>query len=619
MSNFIYPQSDIYLLHNVPLDKSYDHTIYWEDTPNGETARDKQIRYFTSSSNNPRLKYKLPYNSYQRVNRGWLRVGYNAELLYDCNYLAFKNNRRINETNIGKWYFAFITSVEYINENVTEIKFEIDVMQTWFFDYEMEECFVEREHSATDGYFDNLIAEDVNLGNEYIINNTDWFDMNRMNLCILANRVLAGGGQSPSEIVNNVYTPVRIVEHIAVEPSKIAQIDNIFNDYNQDDVIAVYQYPRTFEPAERPDLVAYESVGAGLSEIFVHTQTTGSAIPENELSEEIIYIGTDTTPYTVVLNTRIANTGSGKITLAQNLREGVTSGDAIRFSGNPKSPKRSKDITLNNTLNGHTPRNKKLYSYPFNKLIVSNNCGEVAEYKWEYLNLNDNNQTTFEFQCAVVSTPAVLCYPLSYRGTSLAYDAGIIYSNFPQCAWAGDVFKAWWAQNKASFVTSGLTSVVSAVANGVVGSMGGVNASSIVHSALNIGATVANSVAKIEDIKNTPSQTHGQTQTDSLNPAIKKVEFTFFKASINKQYAEIIDDYFDRYGYATKRNKIPNRAVRQHWCYVKTTGCTVKGSIPAEDMEKIIGIYDNGVTFWKSADAFNNTICDYSQTNSILN
>ena len=127
-----------------------------------------------------------------------------------------------------------------------------------------------------------------------------------------------------------------------------------------------------------------------------------------------------------------------------------------------------------------------------------------------------------------------------------------------------------------------------------------------VSAGVGIASTIANSVAKIEDIKNTPSQTHGQAQTDSLNPSLGRVRFTFYSSTINAQYAKIIDDYFERYGYATKRNKVPNRNVRPHWTFTKTIGCTLTGSIPADDATAICEIYNNGITFWANGSEVGN-------------
>ena len=114
---YIEPNTVIKILKDCPLDNSYDHTIFF-------TSASDQLSFF-----NEHTKYALDKQSYQRVKRGYMRVSIQAENLYDCNYLMFQN------TSFGtKWFYAFIKSVEYINNVTSEIEFEIDVMQTWFFD-----------------------------------------------------------------------------------------------------------------------------------------------------------------------------------------------------------------------------------------------------------------------------------------------------------------------------------------------------------------------------------------------------------------------------------------------------------------------------------------------------
>ena len=97
--SYFAPDTTIIFLKNVPLDNSYEHSIYFATPQN-------QYDYFYSLR-----KYKLDAQSYQRVKRGWMRVQIKADNLYDCNYLAFQN------TSFGtKWFYAFITSVEYVND-----------------------------------------------------------------------------------------------------------------------------------------------------------------------------------------------------------------------------------------------------------------------------------------------------------------------------------------------------------------------------------------------------------------------------------------------------------------------------------------------------------------------
>lgn len=144
---YIEPNTNIRILKNVPLDNTYKHTLYFEDST-------LQTNYFIGLT-----KHNLTNQTYQRVQKGVARVQLKAEDLYDCNYIMFQN------ANFGtKWFYAFITGVEYVNNIVSEITFEIDVMQTWYFDYTLQRCLVEREHSTTDNVGDNIVTEPVDLG-----------------------------------------------------------------------------------------------------------------------------------------------------------------------------------------------------------------------------------------------------------------------------------------------------------------------------------------------------------------------------------------------------------------------------------------------------------------------
>lgn len=150
---YIEPNTTIRLLKNCPLDTTYEHTLWFG-------VKSAQTGYFRGLT-----KFVLSEQSYQRVNKGRMRVQYKADDIYDCNYLMFQNS------NYGsKWFYAFIKSVEYVNNITSEIEFEIDVMQTWFFDYTLEECFVEREHVASDKIGEHTIPENLEFG-EYMEEN----------------------------------------------------------------------------------------------------------------------------------------------------------------------------------------------------------------------------------------------------------------------------------------------------------------------------------------------------------------------------------------------------------------------------------------------------------------
>ena len=148
---YIQPNTTIRLIKNCPLDKNQENTIYF-------TSVSAQSTYFTSTLQG----FLFQSNSYQRVSKNSIRVAMNVEALYNCNYLAFQN-----ASFGGKWFYAFIDKVEYVNNVTSEVTYTIDVMQTWHFQYELEQCLVEREHSVTDNIGDNLVDEKLDTG-EYI-------------------------------------------------------------------------------------------------------------------------------------------------------------------------------------------------------------------------------------------------------------------------------------------------------------------------------------------------------------------------------------------------------------------------------------------------------------------
>lgn len=76
-------------------------------------------------------KYTLTDYSYQRSQLGTIRVALKYEQLIDCNYLMFKNTNFEN-----KWFYAFITGIGYVSNDVTDVYYDLDVMQTWCYDYE---------------------------------------------------------------------------------------------------------------------------------------------------------------------------------------------------------------------------------------------------------------------------------------------------------------------------------------------------------------------------------------------------------------------------------------------------------------------------------------------------
>ena len=187
----VIPNTVIKLLKNVPLRSDYEDTLYFVSSASQES-------YFASLT-----KRTFSKNTYQRVHKGTLRVQALADDIYDCNYLMFQNTSYGN-----KWFYAFIESVEYINNSVTEITYKIDSIQTWFFEMRINQCFVEREHSLTDNIGENLIDEHLDYG-ELITKFYTYTTPKEGQLgglyTIVASTFGSDGNFTEGEMVNKVY------------------------------------------------------------------------------------------------------------------------------------------------------------------------------------------------------------------------------------------------------------------------------------------------------------------------------------------------------------------------------------------------------------------------------
>lgn len=130
----------------VPLENDYKHTIVFR-------SEDDQINYFKGKTVDSQSEL-----TYQRKDNV-IRYPSSYENIQTCNYVMYKNK--------SKWYYAFITKMEYVNEERTDIYIETDVLQTWRSKYSVRNSFIEREHCNNDGIGLNTVPEGLETG-EYV-------------------------------------------------------------------------------------------------------------------------------------------------------------------------------------------------------------------------------------------------------------------------------------------------------------------------------------------------------------------------------------------------------------------------------------------------------------------
>lgn len=531
----------VYLL-DVPLENDYKNTLFF-------TNEQAQHSYFSEHV----VKSYTDF-SYQRKDN-IIRVPDQYDTIYNVNYVMYQNSNYNN-----KWFYAFITDLRYINDGLTEISIETDVMQTWLFNYQVKQCFVEREHTNNDTVGNNIVPENLELG-EYINQECTQADITSLKI--------ANG---------NSYIVIGVTETGLNDPV--------------------------------PSPTEYNGVYSGLTyltfpsaqDVFFYLQVARSNLSEDNVHSIFLV------PQTLfTISSWWTYQQTGKPTF--QYRPVPVSSSAVTM----QSPMISKPTTIDN----YSPRNNKLYTYPFRYLMVSNNAGSTAIYRYEDWKYND---CSFIMEGAISVGCSIKLTPVGYKlGTSSTlnfknYVEGLDAPKFPTCAWTNDVYTNWLTQNSINYPLEMIKDVgmiaggtVMTVASSGIGSYAGVGL--IANGAMGIADTLK---AKYE-ASLVPNTAKGGISEGDLTFSLK-LGYTPYKMCIKRQNAEIIDKYFDLFGYQTNKVKVPNSNHRQRWWYTKTIDAIITGSIPNNDIEKIKSIYNNGVTFWKNASEIGN----YSLSNNII-
>lgn len=258
------------------------------------------------------------------------------------------------------------------------------------------------------------------------------------------------------------------------------------------------------------------------------------------------------------------------------------------------------------SLNGYTPINKKLLTFPYCYIMASNGNGASAIYHQElFTNTNQSGEYVFRVFGALTPGCSIRMVPINYKGSEVNHDEGINLGKYPQCNWATDMFTNWVTQNGVNVATS--------LIGGTVATAGGV-ATGNVADAVGGLSSIANSLNEVHKASLIPPQTSGNINCGDVITSAKENTFHMYRMTIRQEYARIIDKYFNMFGYKVNDVKIPNITGRQNWNFVKTIDCNFDGNIPQTDLNIIKTMFNNGVTLWHNA----NTMYDYSQSNSII-
>lgn len=452
--------------------------------------------------------------------------------------------------NTGKTYYYFINNIEYINDHTVELALELDVLQTYAFDVEMRPCFIERTHVSDDSIGANTQDEGLDTGelNSALITTT--VDIKEMCILVLSTIILNG---TSKETTINAYGNV---------------YGNVFSGL----CITAVEMTDWAEFSRQLDNLSEWGKIDGIVSMWMYPKA-------------LVKLGGESTWGDGILS----KTVSGVKTLFVDV-----------------------DKPANMAFESYTPRNKKMYCYPYNFMYATNNAGSSAVYHFERFTATDGPYV-FSLHGALAPDAGVMMNAQGYLPGTTA--DGLMMGAYPSCAWDSDTYKIWLAQNQNTHNLVNNQAQIKMV-GGVVTTAGGLLTGNLGAAAggagmIYSGATdIANLLATKADRAIEPPQAKGNFSA-SINLANSLHQYSFYRKFCTAEYARRIDDYFTMYGYKVNRIDTPSRRRRRGFTYVKTIGAKAKGNLCTEDATKIETIYNNGITWWVNGDVIGN----YTQNN----
>lgn len=529
------PISQIQVMTSVPLYPDYEHTIYFESPEDQETYFQSKVQSTFDRFTYLRKDHLIKIAGYYENAEGW-------------NYLRFRNNPT------GKWYYHFITKVEYIGENAVALHLELDVLQTYRFDWELLPSHIDRWHVPDDEPGRYTVDEGLDCGELEEFATYDYmFD----DLCIMVQHTVKDLFKAnPTGIYDNMFMGLRTSMVKKENAISLRQwLDTLDSAGKADAVITMWMYPRQLVKDD-PSWMTLEK---------------GYIVPVD----------------------------------GANLVDKVAVPDKLGNKVGSYNPKNKKllcypytMLAVSNNMGGsavfHRERLTKVYNnnhYQF-KIIggLSPDAGvQLIPYAY-------NNGSNY----------------------NAGYEYALSINNFPTCAWSSDAYKVWLAQNQHSQATAiqqarvqgglqVLGGMATVGASAAMGNLVGVGAGLMTafHGATSTYNNVQSVMAQRKDMAVQPDQAKGNHST-SVNVTHGRCGFTFRYMAITDEYARRIDDFFTRYGYKVNIIDLPCLKNRERFTYIKTNGLCIRdnghGCLGSEAIMRIQAIFDKGVTWWVDPD-----------------
>lgn len=589
--------TNIRLLSNIPFSNDYKNTR-WFDTLSAQTT------YFTNKT----IVHSMTEANFQRI-EGKLFISVNKSIdeLHQTNYLMFQNAHYNS-----KWFYGFVTKLEYVQRNVTYVHFQLDVFQTWKFDMDFKPSFVIREHcklwNADGTPVINTVDEGLNYGTDYDIVSVENY--------------------IPYDDIFFLVIVTKSRLHNSNDGALANSINASINALPQP--LCYYVHPFRLNGTS-PDAIINVAPPWGLSDIL--TVLTNIYKQDNAVNNVVSLYVTDhigVNPAYDSVNDTLSFSGSrfeGAF-ISDNVSDNI---QTLYVKNMPDYLSKTK--TFVDKYSGFKSVDEsKLLMYPYTVTSIDDFKGNKVDLKNEYIVGNDivmkvrgsigtSNKVAY-------SIPSYLTGELGLEADRLivSLENSLINNNANDVPIISDYLSAYLQGNRNSIENQKNSIMWNGVMGGIGSTIGGVasglskNPVGVASSGVDIVSGAGNTVlqlqaieAKKQDISNTPPQMVKMGNNTQFDYGNGYKGIYVIKKQIKSEYRKKLSDFFKMFGYKMNEVKVPNFHTRQNWNYVQTSSCFITGNFNNEDLQELKSIFDNGITFWHTDDVGN-----YSLANGVI-
>lgn len=582
--------TNIRLLSGIPFSNDYQHTRWFDSST-------EQYNWFLSKT----PVHSMAQASFQRQdNQTFIRVNKKIDALYGVNYVMFQN-----EDYSTKWFFGFVTRLEYKNDSMTHVHVQIDLFQTWKNRIQFQPSFVVREHRPlwqADGRpVVNTVDEGLAYGLDYDTVSIKQFQpFERIQFMVIVCKTPMHEGADA-----NAVSP-----HLIGMPQPLTYY------------VIPYVNSEVFSPVilngDKPAIVPTVPTRA-MEELYKNEKAVNNIV-SIYITEDIGIPGSVdlTTPNSPTLRFMSFDT---------NFEEAQLDGGLSMLLVKKASSFQAKEHLIEeDKYSDYVPvRESKLLMYPYTTLVLDDFKGNRVAYKNEYINgkalsllvkgsLGLSNFVSYGVN--QYNHGNIMDNPLYM---DLNNESALLNNTPNDVTVINDYLTAFLQGNQNQIKNQETSILFNGIMNGITSGASAMNAGGLASESLTpqmnpmgvvagIGGVVqgaGNTVielqgiqAKQKDIANVPPSIQKMGSNTAYNMGNNYNGIYIIKKQIKAEYRRKLTDFFNLYGYKTNEVKIPNFHTRRYWNYVQTKGCVILGEFNAEDLTGIKKIFDNGITLW---------------------